>query len=342
VGEVLQDLSAGKAAIEKGVSMVGIAPAFLATMERLISVAQSDCPVLLEGETGTGKELAASFLHQHSRRSEGPFLTLDCTVLTEGLFESEVFGYERGAFTGSLGRKMGLFELAGGGTLFLDEMGELPAMIQAKLLRVLETGEFRRVGGTQALHADVRVVCATNRDLVEEVKAGRFREDLYYRIAGMSVRLPSLRERTEDIPLLAQTLVERINVARQRRHRLTQAALDWLGRQEFPGNVWELRNLIRAAYTVSNRGVIDLPQLRKVAKMNGLAKGAGRCDTGADAPTRQPVEPAAPVEALAELESRHIAELLGRRGGNRRQVADALGISLRTLYRKLKKYRLNG
>ncbi len=342
LGEVLQDLSAEKATRDKGISMVGTSPTFLAMMERLISAAQSDCPVLLEGETGTGKELAASFLHQHSRRSDGPFLTLDCTVLTEGLFESEVFGHERGAFTGSQGKKTGLFELAGGGTLFLDEVGELPAMIQSKLLRVLDTGEFRRVGGVQALHADVRVVCATNRDLAGEVKAGRFRKDLYYRIAGVSVRLPSMRERAEDIPLLAQALLERMNASRQRHQRLTPAALDWLGKQEFPGNVRELRNVVRAADAVSNRGVIDVPQLRKVATTNGLSRGEGRCEAGPDATIERPIEPAAPSATLAEFERRHITELLGRHGSNRREIAEVLGISVRTLYRKLKKYQLNG
>jgi DNA-binding NtrC family response regulator len=221
-------------------------------------------------------------------------------------------------------------------------MGELPAMIQAKLLRVLETGEFRRVGGTQALHADVRVVCATNRNLVKEVRAGRFREDLYYRIAGISVRLPSLSERAEDIPLLAQTLLERINASRQRHYRLTQAALDWLGQQEFPGNIRELRNVVRAAYSVSDRGVIDVPQLRKVAKMNGLSRREGVCTTSSDESTYRPVGPSAPVAALADLESRHIADLLKRNGGNRRKVAEVLGISVRTLYRKLKKYGING
>jgi DNA-binding NtrC family response regulator len=182
------------------------------------------------------------------------------------------------------------------------------------------------------------VVCATNRDLAGEVKAGRFRKDLYYRIAGVSVRLPSLRERAEDIPLLAQALLERMNVSRQRHQRLAQAALDWLEQQEFPGNIRELRNLIRAAYAASNRGVIDLRGLRMVATTNGLLTGEGRCEAG----LRAPIEPAAPGAALAELERRHITDLLRSHDGNRREIADVLGISVRTLYRKLKKYRLNG
>ncbi len=187
--------------------MVGEAPAFTACLQQLGLVAASEIPVLLQGETGTGKELAASYIHHGSCRKFKPFVTVDCTVLTDTLFEAEVFGHARGAFTGSVGERAGLLEQANGGTLFLDEVGELPATQQAKLLRVLETGKFRRVGGRGTRKTDIRLICASNVHLWEAVQAGRFREDLYYRIACLTIRLPSLRERMEDIQVLANTLL---------------------------------------------------------------------------------------------------------------------------------------
>lgn len=263
-------------------------------------------------------------------------------MLTEGLFESEVFGHERGAFTGSQGRKTGLFELASGGTLFLDEVGELPPAMQAKLLRVLETGEFRRVGGIQVLYADVRVVCATNRDLLREVDEGRFREDLYYRIAGIVVHLPRLRERREDIRVLAEAILDRINRSRLTRYRLSDSALEWLERQEFPGNVRELRNLIQAACAASHENIVDSVHLHKLHGTNGFARRTR--DRSEERPQETSPEIRAMLgreTALIEIESRHIQGLLRRYGGNRRKVAEQLGISVRTLYRKLKKYELD-
>ncbi len=340
VGELIEDLDGDQTVAESGVSMVGTSPSFLAMMEHLLLAARSDAPVLLQGETGTGKELAASFLHQQSPRSQGPFLTLDCTVLSESLFESEVFGHERGAFTGSQGKKLGLFELAAGGTLFLDEIGELSPIMQAKLLRVLETGEFRRVGGTQTLFADVRIVCATNRDLLSEVGAGRFREDLYYRVACLTVALPSLRHRTQDIPLLAHALIERVARARHRDYGFTERALDWLQTQDFPGNVREMRNLLHAALAVSADGRIDLPQLQQVAPRTVSSPNATGIPKHASAPPHADPASEKRPRALSEMEEEHIARLLREYGGNRCRVADALGISVRTLYRKLRKYRL--
>ena len=231
MGELIQEISVPDERRLNGRRMVGKTQPFLACMEQLKMVAGAQAPVLLQGETGTGKELAANFIHNSSVRRDQPFLTVDCTVLTEPLFESEVFGHVRGAFTGSVGERVGLFEQADGGTLFLDEVGELPLSQQAKLLRVLEDGQYRRVGGRGNRKADVRIICATNRHLWDHVKVGRFREDLYYRIACLAVRLPPLRERLDDIPMLAASLMEPISES--------------------------LRNILFIAATHSKQGEID-------------------------------------------------------------------------------------
>ncbi|MEN8174427.1 MAG: sigma 54-interacting transcriptional regulator [Pseudomonadota bacterium] len=342
VGESIRELAGKNECAGTRPGMVGMSPAFLGTMERLSVAAVTDSPVLLLGETGTGKELAAGFLHAQSKRRDGPFLTLDCTVLTEPLFESEVFGHERGSFTGSHERKPGLFELAAGGTLFLDEMGDLPPIMQGKLLRVLESGEFRRVGGTQTRYADVRVICATNRDLLKAVRNGGFREDLYYRIACMTVHLPSLRQRREDIPLLANTLLERMSPCGRNRYKLAPNALQWLNAQPLTGNVRELRNLLYAAAATALGGTIrpsDLEQSAIAARGDGIDgrdKPATLRQQGEDAARAGP-----PPNGLRDLEARHIADTLSEHGGNRSAAATALGISVRTLYRKLKKYGLN-
>jgi two-component system response regulator AtoC len=340
---------------------VGQGAAFLHTMEQLDLAAKADAPVLLLGETGTGKELAATFIHRHSERRDQPFLALDCTVLTEPLFESEVFGHERGAFTSSVAAKKGLFELADRGTLFLDEISEMPLSMQAKLLRVLENGEFRRVGGNSMLRADVRIVCATNRHLWERVKAGQFREDLYYRVACFCIHLPPLRERVEDIPLLAENLLARLDNGRGGPHRLGPDAVRRLQSYDYPGNIRELRNLLRVAAAHCKDGTITEREIERWLR----GKHGSRADDGAAGPPgRHPQvsTAAAPVEVegtrpvngdgdtrvseasgrppLATVEARHIAELLRRYGGHRRSVADALGISERTLYRKLQRYGL--
>jgi DNA-binding NtrC family response regulator len=334
--------------------------------------ARTDAPVLLIGETGTGKELAAHFIHRYSRCRDKPFVALDCTVVTEALFESEVFGHERGAFTGSVGAKKGLFEAADGGTLFVDEIGEATPAMQAKLLRVLETGQFRRLGGNKTLHVNARVVCATNRDLWEEVKAGRFREDLYYRIACFRVRIPPLRERLDDIPVLAESLLQRLSETANRSFRLTREALEYLAQHDFPGNVRELRNMLQVAVahsTHSPSGMITRERLEGVAHNRPPATlgSAPRGPTpapssvadattssvaawayGAVAPSPQrggmwmgpPGPSSAHTPSLHDLEARHIADLLKRFEGNRRRVAESLGISERTLYRKLSRYNL--
>jgi transcriptional regulator with PAS, ATPase and Fis domain len=341
MGELIQEISAPEERRANGRRMVGKTQPFLACMDQLKMVAAAQAPVLLQGETGTGKELAANFIHQNSARRDQPFLTVDCTVLTEPLFEAEVFGHARGAFTGSVGERIGLFEQAHGGTLFLDEVGELPMSQQAKLLRVLETGQYRRVGGSGNRKSDVRIVCATNRHLWERVKEGQFREDLYYRIACLAVRLPPLRERLDDIGLLAHTLLELISRTMSRSFELTPDAIQQLKQYHYPGNVRELRNVLFIAATHSKHGDIDAGTVAEVMQLHAQSRMqpcAPRAVEAVAAPVVPGVEKAA---SLQDVEAEHISQLLQEHGNNRRKVAQVLGISERTLYRKLKRYGLS-
>ncbi|MHB1083354.1 MAG: sigma-54 interaction domain-containing protein [Thiobacillus sp.] len=319
LGEQLYPLEADAGTECDAMQMVGQSPAFLACVDNLARVAESEASILLYGESGVGKELAARFVHARSSRSGGAFIVINCAAVPETLFESELFGHERGAFSGSCGLKKGLYELADGGTLFLDEVAEIPLGLQAKLLRVLETGEFRRVGGTQTLKADVRLVSATNRWLLDEVDEKRFRLDLYYRLAGIDVILPPLRERKDDIPALATLLLKRL-AGNQRACRLDAAALATLQAYEFPGNVRELRNLLQRAVLTCRDGVIRAADLKLTVTTAPVLTG---------------------THPLAEVERAHIRALLDTHGGHRGQVAAALGITERTLYRKLKRYGLS-
>ena len=344
LGEAIHDLSQPDERNSDQLRMAGESELFLRMLEQLNLAASSDAPVLLQGETGTGKDLAANFVHLHSSRADKPFLTLDCTVLTESLFEAEVFGHERGAFTGSVGDKEGLFELVDGGTLFLDEIGELPAQIQAKLLRVLETGEYRRVGGRKTLHTNARIICATNRNLGSDVESKIFREDLYYRVACLHIRVPSLRERLKDVPLLAEVLLDRISSSTGRNHLLSPEAVFLLQAYQYPGNVRELRNILSVAAAHCPGVTIEASDIKPVIN---CMKSRRRADCEFEKPvvteteTRK-LEQEEPetMRTLEDLESQHIAELLSQCQGNRRQAAAALGVSERTMYRKLKRYGL--
>jgi len=339
MGELIQQISGPEDRRVEGKRMVGCTPTFMSCMDQLKMVAAAQAPVLLQGETGTGKELAASFIHRNSARSDQPFMTVDCTVLTEPLFEAEVFGHAKGAFTGSVGERSGLFEQAHGGTLFLDEIGELPLPQQAKLLRVLETGQYRRVGGKGFRKADVRIVCATNRHLWDSVKAGQFREDLYYRIACLAVRLPPLRERIGDIDQLAPNLLDPISRTMSRRFCLSAAAVDRLKQYDYPGNVRELRNILFIAATHSRDGEIGVEIINEVFDIHTQGR-VQPCQPQPPAAV-DPETPAASTSAsLHDVEAQHIAELLEKHHGSRRKVAQVLGISERTLYRKLKRYDL--
>jgi PAS domain S-box-containing protein len=381
VGEMLHEIAACEAGKgDEEARPVGVSSPFLACMEQLEQAARAEAPVLLIGETGTGKELAAEFIHRCSRRRARPFIALDCTVVTESLFESEVFGHERGAFTGSVGSKKGLFEVADSGTLFLDEIGEASLAMQAKLLRVLESGEFRRVGGHQTLEAKARVVCATNRHLLERVRNGTFREDLYYRIACFCIRVPALRERIEDLPVLCEALLKRIGGETGKEYRITPDAIKCLSGYGFPGNIRELRNILQVIVAhgrPDDTGIISRERIEQCMRMRGEFESVlpdptlpyptpdeGRADlvnhrtAVPAAPQPFPLSAPAPPKphptakraaqathgvaapTLKAIEATHIAELLRRHRGNRRQVAVALGISERTLYRKLKRYGL--
>jgi DNA-binding NtrC family response regulator len=298
--------------------LVGRSPAFnrmLALMER---AAPSDTGVLLLGESGTGKELVARAIHQSSRRASGPFVAVECSGLSEALFESELFGHEKGAFTGAHQRKTGLVQAAHGGTLFLDEVGDIPLSQQVKLLRLLETGTFRRVGGTEVQEADFRLVLATHRDLRRLVDDGGFRQDLYYRVSAFPIPLPPLRERGDDIRLLAESLLQRL--APDRPVSLSAEALGCLRHYRFPGNVRELRNILERALLLADGDTLSVEHLPEDCSCTATAATADETDD---------------IITLEENEQRYLAALLKRFSGDRTELADRLGISQRTLFRKI-------
>jgi DNA-binding NtrC family response regulator len=305
---------------------VGQGPAFTQAMGAVNRVAPSMLPVLLQGESGTGKELFARAVHEASHRRRGPFVVVDCSGLTETLFESELFGYERGAFTGALARKSGLVEAAAGGTLFLDEIGDVPLSMQVKLLRLIETGAFRRVGGTQQLHADFRLVCATHQPLLAMVSDGRFRQDLYFRISAFPIHLPALRERLEDLPQIAQTLLRRGRGKRISPSGLTEAAVGVLATHDWPGNVRELRNVLDRASLYASGDLIDLTHL---AQCGWSASGAPAPDARHASASRPPADRSMGLAPDWQATARHWT-------GSRRELALALGWSERTLYRRLR------
>ncbi|HQT25412.1 MAG TPA: sigma 54-interacting transcriptional regulator [Burkholderiales bacterium] len=327
LGEAIFRIAGSDELDSKELKMIGGSPAFLSCLDHLKRAAQCEASVLLLGESGVGKELAAQYIHLHSSRSANRFLALNCASIPENLFEDELFGHERGAFTGCIGRKPGLFELADGGMLFLDEVGELPSAMQAKLLRVLETGEFRRLGGVETIRADVRLVFATNRDLLAMAKRGDFRLDLYYRIAAIDVRLPSLRERRSDIPSLVEALLARMTRFGMPSCRITGEAMEKLLDYSFPGNVRELGNILLKAAALCNNGAIGSEHIRLDNDPMQHVEKAAESGSREDA-------------SITRLEAAHIAELLAKHEGHRRKAADALGISERTLYRKIKRYDL--
>jgi transcriptional regulator with PAS, ATPase and Fis domain len=303
--------------------LVGRSPAFQQMLALVMRGAPSEAAMMLLGETGTGKELVARVVHEASPRANGPFVAVDCSGLTETLFESELFGYEKGAFTGATHRKQGLVEAASGGTLFLDEIGELPLSLQVKLLRLLETGTYRRVGGVETLRADFRLVSATHRDLGAMVKAETFRRDLYFRINTFPVHTPSLRERPEDLPLLAESLMAR--VAPQRKLHLTPSALEALSAMPFEGNIRELRNLLERASLLADGDEIEPEHLVGIDQRL--------------APASLPVEQPGGVPSwltLEQNEREYLAWAVRNHDGDRPSLARRLGLSERTLFRKLR------
>jgi DNA-binding NtrC family response regulator len=313
---------------------------------RLVSkVALTDSTVLITGESGTGKELVARSIHLQSRRSAGPFVPVNVGAIPETLVESELFGYARGAFSGAAADRRGLVEEADGGTLFLDEIGEMPLLAQVKLLRTLESNEVRRLGENQARLVDVRVVAATNRDLPGEVAAGRFREDLYYRLNVVHIDVPSLRERREDVGLLASYFLERAAARSERgEFAFSPEARAMLERYDYPGNVRELENAIEHAVAVADGTTIlpsDLPATFASPRL--LPREAATAARGAEGPAAH-VHAGHDAErdtwSLADVEREHIRRVLRRHRGNSTAAAQQLGISRTTLWRKLREYGL--
>ena len=331
-----RQLKARLAGLPTATPIVGQSPALRAVLDVVRQAAPSMATVLLLGESGTGKELFARALHDHSLRASGPFVPINCAAIPESILESELFGYERGAFTGAVGRKEGRVERADGGTLFLDEVGELSPSVQAKLLRVLQESEIERLGGTQVVKVDCRVVAATNRDLAVAVKEGRFREDLYYRLNVIQVRLPPLRDRIEDLPLLATHFLQR---AAARNHKpvrgLSQTALSALESWTWPGNVRELENAIERAVVLTRGDEIDegdLPEVIRAAA--GRAQGAPPGTAAALGLEGRSLS--VPLgTTMEEIELRVIKETLRYTKGDKNLSAALLGIAARTIYRKL-------
>jgi len=303
-------------------NIIAKSPRMRQVIEVIKVVAKSNATVLITGETGTGKELVARAIHSQSYRRDRPFVAVSCAALPESLLESELFGHEKGSFTGAYAQKKGKFEVANRGTLFLDEIGEMSANVQVHLLRVLEEKEFNRVGGNEPIKVDVRVISATNRDMKEAIAKGQFREDLYYRLNVVNIELPPLRERTEDIPLLAEHFLK--GFALENRKEITgfsPQASNFLLRHEWLGNVRELENAVERAVILAQNSVIDVADL---SQQNLVPAGSNASE-----------------KDLKQVEKDHIQNVLAETGGNYTEAARILGISRMTLYNKAKAYGLN-
>ncbi|NPA48373.1 MAG: sigma-54-dependent Fis family transcriptional regulator [Thermodesulfobacteria bacterium] len=317
-----------------GRGLTGQSPLIEKVKSEISKVAATDATVLITGESGAGKEVAARMIHQLSRRAQKPFVAVNCAAIPDELIESELFGHEKGAFTGAHATKKGKFDLAHGGTIFLDEIGDMSLSAQAKVLRVLQEKCFERVGGTKTIQVDVRVIAATNKDLREEIKAGRFREDLYFRLNVVPIRIPPLRERPEDIPLLAEEFLEEL--ARHSglgRKRLSEEAMQALRRYPFPGNVRELRNLIERLVIMSQGDIIGLEDLPPEI-------------VSTTSPAPQSEDPwfkcANFKEARSLFEREFLRRKLAEHRGNISQTAEAIGLERSYLHRKLKSLGLTG
>jgi len=316
-----RDLKAQLAALGPR-SLVGQSPSFRAFLDLLRQAAPSTATVLLMGESGTGKELAARFIHDSSPRARNAFIAVNCAALPESILEAELFGVEKGAFTGAVARKEGRFERADGGTLFLDEVGEMSPSAQVKLLRVLQEGEIERLGGTQTIKVDVRLVAATNKDLQREVAEGRFREDLFFRLNVVEVRVPSLASRREDVPLLAEHFLKRYASKNAKNVRgFTDAARATLTDYAWPGNVRELEHAVERAVVLTRSDLIDVGDLP-----DGVRKGPIGAANQVVIPIGTPMD---------EIERRVIHETLRHTKGDKNLAARMLGIASRTIYRKL-------
>jgi DNA-binding NtrC family response regulator len=301
--------------------LIGRTAGMLSVYKQIAHAANAAAPVLIIGDSGTGKELVARAIHAHGHRAPRPFVPINCGALTESVLESELFGHMRGSFTGAIADTKGIFEQATGGTVFLDEISETSAALQVKLLRILQEGEVRPVGGSRVVKVDVRVVAATNVDLEREVAAQRFRQDLFYRLSVIVIRVPALRERREDIPLLIQTFIRNACARAGRRVELSPAAVSALSAYRWPGNVRELENTIERLVVFSRGSVIDVPDLPFKA-------------AGPDLHERL----FADLRSLDDVERRYLLHVIEQVGGNRTRAAEVLGIDRRTLYRMAERF----
>jgi len=307
-------------------NIIGKSPSMIRLLETTSKAAASDATVLITGESGTGKEMIAGAIHFNSTRENHPFIKLNCAAISEGLLESELFGHEKGAFTGAVRRREGRFSQAHRGTLFLDEISEMSMAMQAKLLRVIQEKEFTRVGGEEVLTVDVRIITATNRDLLAEVQQGNFREDLYYRLNVINLKVPPLRERREDIPLLAEHFLKMFSAKNDKAIKgFTPQAMDRLIRYRWPGNVREMMNAVESAVVLSDSEYISESDLSLLH---------------AELPSLEAVAPVSADLSLEEVEKTTILKTLEISGGNKSEAARKLGITRATLHKKLKKYRV--
>lgn len=323
-----EQLASGEGVEEE---LVGRTPAMLQVFKLIGRLATTREPVLILGESGVGKELVANAIHGNSPRANRPLIKVNSAALSPTLLESELFGHEHGAFTGAVSRRVGRFERADGGSIFLDEIGDLDVDLQAKLLRVLQTGEFERVGGNETVKSDVRVISATNRDLPALVSEQKFREDLFYRLNVVTIELPALRQRREDIPLLAEHIARRLARKYGWPHlALSPEAVDWLSHQSWPGNVRELQNVLARAAALARGRLILIEDLQASP---AVAEAPA-------APSATASNPLCLKEILAETERRVIAEALAQCGWNRTRASQLLGISRRQLFDKIRQYEL--
>jgi len=314
-------------------TMIGRTPVMQSVFEQIKLVGQTDTTVCILGESGTGKELVANAIHQHSSRSEKPFIKVNCAAISENLLESELFGHEKGSFTGAMKQRRGRFELADGGTLLLDEISEMSPALQSKLLRILQEQEFERVGGTETLKVNVRIITASNANLHERISEGTFREDLYYRISVFPIHLPPLRERREDIPLLIDHFfrghTEKMN---KKLGGISSEAIDIMTNYDWPGNVRQLQNVVeRFCVMTPENQVVDISHLPPELVADRISQNSG-VNGEINASSKLP------EKTMDELEEMAIRQSLQKHNGNRAQTAKALNIGLKTLYRKIEKY----
>jgi two-component system response regulator HydG len=308
-------------------NIIGRSSAMVKLLETVAQVAPSEATVLITGESGTGKEMIAGAIHFNGPRKDGPFVKLNCAAITETLLESELFGHERGAFTGAHKRKEGRFRQAHGGSIFLDEISEMSLAMQVKLLRVLQDREITRVGGEEVINVDVRLIAATNKDLLKEIEVGRFREDLFYRLNVVTLKMPPLRERREDVPLLAKHFLETFcQKNRKELKGFTPQAMDLLLKYDWPGNVRELMNAVERGVVLTNSEYLDEKDLPLSTRDD---------ETEGETPLEQAIPGDLPLE---EVEKASILKTLELTGGNKSEAARRLGITRRTLHKKLKKY----